>query len=176
MRIVKWLLSIVVALALVLLGGGLLLSPKFTVSRSVTIAAPVDKVYALVASPRQWKQWSVWNLRDPAMQVDYSGPDSGAGAAWAWRSKSEGDGKMSFTAAEPNQKVVYDLFFPDFGTTSTGEFRFAAQGSGTQVTWIMNGDFGSNPLFRWFALGADSMVGTDFEGGLANLKALAEKP
>ena len=40
----------------------------------------------------------------------------------------------------------------------------------------MNGDFGSNPLFRWFALGADSMVGTDFEGGLANLKALAEKP
>ncbi len=40
----------------------------------------------------------------------------------------------------------------------------------------MNGDFGSNPLFRWFALVADSMTGADFDAGLANLKALAEKP
>jgi hypothetical protein len=40
----------------------------------------------------------------------------------------------------------------------------------------MNGDMGSNPLFRWFALTMDSMVGKDFSAGLANLKALAEKP
>ena len=48
-------------------------------------------------------------------------------------------------------------------------------GSSTRVTWTMNGDMGSNPLFRWMALGADRMVGKDFEAGLANLKAVAEK-
>jgi uncharacterized protein YndB with AHSA1/START domain len=176
MRIVKWILIVLVALAAVLVGGGYLLSPKFTVVRSVTINAPADKVYPLVADPRGWKQWSVWNRRDPTMQIDYFGPASGAGAGWSWKSKSEGDGKMTFTAAEPGRQVVYELYFPDFGTTSRGDLTLAPEGTGTRVTWTMNGDMGANPLFRWFALNADSMVGKDFEGGLAGLKEVAEKP
>jgi uncharacterized protein YndB with AHSA1/START domain len=172
----KWLAIVIVALAAVLAIGGYLISPKFSVTRSVVIAAPPDKVYALVADPRHWKEWTVWNRRDPGMKIAYSGPASGAGAAWAWHSASEGDGKMTFTAAEPGRLVAFDLHFPDFGTTSKGELRFAPEGAGTEVSWTMNGDFGSNPLFRWFALMADRMTGADFDAGLANLKALAEKP
>ena len=84
MKILKWLLGLVLLLAVVLVAGGWMLSPKFSVSRSVTVAAPPEKVYALVADPRRWKEWSVWNRRDPAMQITYSGPPEGAGAAWAW--------------------------------------------------------------------------------------------
>lgn len=176
MKVLKTLLIALVALVALLFVGGMFLSPKFSVTRTVQINAGPDKVYALVANPRHWKEWSVWNRRDPAMAIEYSGPESGTGAAWAWKSKSEGDGKMTFTAAEPGKKVVYDLFFPDFGTTSTGELRFESKAAGTEVTWVMNGDMGSNPLFRWMALFGDKMIGPDFEGGLANLKALAEKP
>ena len=46
------------------------------------------------------------------------------------------------------------------------------------VKWLlvaMNGDMGANPLMRWMALFMDGMVGNDFDAGLANLKALAEK-
>ena len=175
MKVVKWILGLVLALAAVLVVGGMVLSPKFTVARSVAINAPVDKVYALVADPRAWKAWSVWNQRDPAMEITYTGPPSGAGAAWAWKSKTEGDGKMTFTAADPGKRVAYDLYFPDFGTTSQGDLSFTAEGNSTQVRWTMNGDMGSNPLFRWIALFADKMVGKDFEGGLAGLKAVAEK-
>jgi len=176
MKVLKWLLIVVLALAAVLLIGGLLLSPKFTVTRSVLINAPADKVYALVADPRGWVQWSVWNKRDPAMQIEYAGPPSGTGAKWTWRSKSEGNGSMTFTAAEPGKRVAYDLFFPDFGTTSSGDLRFVTEGSATRVTWTMNGDMGRNPLFHWMALVADGMVGKDFEAGLAGLKTVAEKP
>ena len=175
-KLFKWVLIVVAVLAIVLVVGGLLLSPTFTVTRTQQINAAPDKVYALVANPRAWQQWSVWNRRDPAMQITYSGPESGVGAVWEWKSKSEGDGRMSFTAAEPPQRVAFDLHFPDFGTTSKGELRFQPQGSGTEVSWTMNGDMGSNPLFHWFALFAGSMVGKDFEAGLANLKAMAEKP
>ncbi len=175
MKVVKWILGLVLALGAVLVVGGMVLSPKFTVARSVAINAPVDKVYALVADPRAWKAWSVWNQRDPAMEITYTGPPSGAGAAWAWKSKTEGDGKMTFTAADPGKRVAYDLYFPDFGTTSQGDLTFTAEGNGTQVRWTMNGDMGSNPLFRLIALFADKMVGKDFEGGLAGLKAVAEK-
>ena len=34
---------------------------------------------------------------------------------------------------------------------------------------------GGNPLFHWMGLMADCMIGKDFEVGLANLKAMAEK-
>jgi uncharacterized protein YndB with AHSA1/START domain len=171
----KWIVGIVLALAAVLVLGGYAISPKFTVERSVVVAAPAAKVYALVDDPRRWNDWAIWNRRDPAMAITYSGPPRGAGAVWSWKSKTQGDGTMTFTGAEADKRLGYDLFFPDFGTTSRGELLFAAEGEGTRVRWIMHGDMGSNPLFRWMALMADGMVGQDFEAGLAGLKALAEK-
>lgn len=176
MKILKWLGIVVLGLAAVVLVGGYLLPSKFSVVRSVRVEAPADKIYALVANPHNWPRWSVWHKRDPQMQIAYSGPDSGAGAKWDWKSKSEGDGSMVFTAAEPARRVAYDLYFPDFGTTSRGEFGFVPDGSATRVTWTMNGDMGGNPLFHWMALMADGMVGEDFDAGLAGLKDAAERP
>jgi uncharacterized protein YndB with AHSA1/START domain len=176
LKLLKWVVIVLVALVVLLFAGGYALSPEFRAVRSTTVAATPEKVYALLADPREWKRWTVWNQRDPAMAITYSGPPAGVGAAWEWKSKTEGDGKMSFTAAEPGKRLGYDLFFPDFGTTSSGALELAAEGNGTKVTWTMNGNMGSNPLFRWIALFGDKMVGPDFEAGLANLKALAEKP
>ena len=176
LKLLKWTVIVLVGLAILLFAGGYALSPEFKAVRSATVAAPADKVYALIADPREWKRWTVWNQRDPAMAITYSGPPSGTGAGWEWKSKTEGDGKMSFTAAEPGKRLAYDLYFPDFGTTSNGALELTADGQGTKITWIMNGNMGSNPLFRWFALFGDRLVGPDFEAGLANLKALAEKP
>jgi len=176
MRILKRAVIFLVALVALLLVIGFFLPGSFRVVRSIDVAAPPEKVYALVADPRGWKQWSVWNQRDPQMAVVYSGPASGVGAKWEWKSKSEGDGAMTFTAAEPARRVAFDLYFPDFGTTSKGELVFVPAGNLTRVTWTMNGDMGKNPIAHWFALGADSMVGKDFESGLAGLKAAAEKP
>ena len=176
LKLLKWALIGLVGLAVLMFAGGYALSPKFSVARTTTVAAPAGKLYALIADPREWKRWTVWNQRDPSMQISYSGPGSGAGAGWAWKSTSEGDGKMTFTTAEPNRRLAYELFFPDFGTTSTGALSLAPEGAATKVTWSMDGDMGSNPLFRWMALFGDRMVGPDFEAGLANLMALAEKP
>ena len=175
MKILKWVLGVVALLALVLLGGGLLLSGRFHIERSVQVNAPADKAYALVADPHRWKEWTIWNRRDPAMQITYFGAESGAGSGWAWKSPTEGEGKMTLTAVTPAQRVAYDLYFPDMDSTSTGELRFEPQAAGTRVTWTMDGDMGRNPLMRWMGLAMDRMVGPDFEGGLAHLKELAEK-
>jgi uncharacterized protein YndB with AHSA1/START domain len=176
MKIIKILLVAAVVLMAIVLAGGMVLSPRFTVVRTVVIDAPAERIYPLVADPRSWQQWSAWHQRDPAMTVEYSGPTSGTGAVWSWQSKSEGDGRMTFTTAEPAKRLGYELFFPDFGTTSTGQFRFEPNGASTQVTWTMDGDMGNNPLHRWMGLFMNQFVGPDFDTGLANLKALAEKP
>ncbi len=161
---------------LVLVLGGFLVPADYQVERSVVIAAPPDHVYPLIATPRRWKEWSMWNRRDPAMAMSYFGPEAGAGAGWSWNSSSEGKGRMTLQAADPARGLSYDLYFPDFEMTSTGEMRFDVQADGTKVTWTNAGRFGNNPLMHYMAAMMNRMVGPDFEAGLANLKAIAERP
>jgi uncharacterized protein YndB with AHSA1/START domain len=174
MRWLKRLLIAVVTLVLLLVGVGLVLPSKFRIERSVTIAAPAEKVYALIAAPAEWKRWSSWNQRDPNMQVEYGGPPAGVGAKWTWRSESEGNGTMEFTEAVPDQQLTYRLSFPDMGMQSTGQLKIEPQAGGVRVRWSNEGDMGASPVNRWVGLFMDRLVGPDFEAGLANLKRLAE--
>lgn len=152
------------------------LPSSYKVERSIEINAPMETVYPLVYDPKQWTRWGVWNRRDPGMQVSYSGPPAGVGAKWAWISKSEGSGSMEFTATDFNKRIAYKIAFADHDGVFTGRLEFAPAGKGVRVSWIADGDMGANPLMRYFALAMDRMLGPDFEGGLKNLKELAEKP
>ena len=93
MRWMKRIALTLVAIAVLLLGIGLVLPSTFNVQRSIDIAAAADKICPLIADPREWKKWSAWNARDPAMKIIYSGPPSGPGAKWVWESASEGHGE-----------------------------------------------------------------------------------
>ena len=84
-RLGKWTAVILVLVTIGLVGGGMMLSPAFTVTRSLLVNAPPEKVYTFVADPRGWAQWSAWNRRYAAMAITYSGPASGGGAAWSWQ-------------------------------------------------------------------------------------------
>ena len=174
-KILKWLVVVVVAVLAVLVAGGAALPSSYSVARQTVVNAPPERVYGLVASPRAWRQWTVWNRRDPAMQIQYAGPETGAGAQWSWKSQSEGEGQMIFTQVEPLHRVAYELRFNDHDSVASGEMRFAPEGQGTRVVWTMKGDMGRNPLMRWMALAMDRVIGQDFEAGLANLKTLAGK-
>ena len=152
------------------------LPSQFNVARSVTINAPAGKIYPLISTTHQWKNWTVWNQRDSKMKIDYTGPESGIGAKWSWESKSEGSGEMEFTSAEPNKSLGYRLLFKEFDTTSNGMLNLESDGAATKVTWSFVGDAGNNPMMRYMGLMIDGIIGKDFVAGLANLKALAERP
>ena len=175
MKIVKTVLIALALLAVALVAVGVFLPSTYEVRRTVEIAAPMPRIYALVAEPRKWSGWSVWHRRDPAMEIAYAGPASGAGAKWSWKSKTEGTGAMEFTRAEQDRLIEYALSFPEFSTVSQGTLLIEPVGAGSKVTWTMRGDIGANPIKHYLAAAMDRMVGPDFEAGLANLKALAEK-
>jgi len=175
-KILKGIVIGIVVLAVLFFAIGFLLPSRYHVARSTDIKAPAEKVYALLADPREWKRWTVWNQRDPGMKVTYGGPPSGTGAKWSWESKTEGAGNMEFTTAEPNKRIEYRLAFPEYGMVSSGALTLLPSAGGTEVTWVTAGNVGANPVNHYFAALMDRMVGPDFEGGLANLKALAEKP
>jgi uncharacterized protein YndB with AHSA1/START domain len=176
-KIVQWTLTIVGVLALVLIAAGHFWVPAtFDVRRSTLIKAPPDKVYDLIADPRRWKGWSAWQQKDPAMEVTYSGPLFGQGAKWSWKSASQGNGRMEFVRVVPDSRVEYTLVLNNLNLTSRGIFAIEPSKEGTRVTWSNAGDVGTNPLKHYLAAAMDRLAGPDFEQGLANLKALAEKP
>ena len=176
MKYIQWTLAVIGTIALVIVAAGFMIPSTFSVQRSVEINAAPRKVYDLIVEPRRWKDWSVWTRRDPDMRITYSGPPFGMGAKWSWVSKSEGTGSMEFTRVEPDRAVEYALSFPEYNMRSTGALRLEPSGNATRVTWTNAGDVGGNPIKHYLVLMMDRMIGADFEGGLANLKALAEKP
>jgi len=176
MRWLKFALVAVVLLMVAVVAVGYALPAEYKVERTIVINAPPERIYPLVAAPRRWMQWSIWTRRDPQMTVSYFGPETGAGAGWRWDSKTEGRGEMTFTAADPARGLTYKLYFPDFESTSTGDFLLTPDASGTRIIWNNSGSVGSNPLRHYMAVAMDRLVGPDFEAGLANLKVLAEKP
>ena len=84
----------------------------YSVSRSVTVAAPPAQVHALVDDFHAWPRWSPWEGLDPDQERHYSGPDRGVGARYAWQgNRKAGAGSMSITEVEPPRHVTITLDF-----------------------------------------------------------------
>jgi uncharacterized protein YndB with AHSA1/START domain len=150
---------------------------SFRLQRSVVIDAPPDKVFALITDFKQWPTWSPWEKLDPNMARTYTGTERGVGTVYIWDSPSKaGTGRMEIKQATPSTNVTIQLdFIKPFAAQNTAEFTLQGQvNNTTQVTWAM---YGPNPylakLMQVF-VSMDSMVGKDFEEGLANLKRVAE--
>jgi uncharacterized protein YndB with AHSA1/START domain len=148
----------------------------FTLQRSASIAAPPDKIYPLIADMKAFNTWNAWALKDPTAKMTYEGPASGVGAAYGWDSDALGAGRMEVTEAAPPSRVAAKLEFKrPFEVTNRVEFTLQPQGTDTQVTWAMSGPMPYVSKLMTTFVSMDRMVGPDFETGLANLKALAEK-
>lgn len=148
----------------------------YSVARSIMIDAPAERIHALINDFRHWPTWSPWEDLDPAMERTYRGPDAGTGAEYAWSgNKQAGSGSMKITNTTP-EAIALDLtFLKPFPAENTIQFTLVPVGERTKVTWAMQGEL--NAFMRVFSLvkSMDSMVGPDFDKGLAQLKREAER-
>jgi uncharacterized protein YndB with AHSA1/START domain len=167
---------IVVAIAGVL-GFAATKPDTFTVQRATTIKAPPDKIFALINDFRRWNAWSPWDKKDPMMKRTYLNAMSGKGAVYAWDgNKDVGQGSMEIIDSVPPSKIALKLdFVKPFEGHNTVEFTLDSKGDATSVTWVMKGPTPFIGKIIHVFINMDKMVGGDFEEGLANLKASAEK-
>lgn len=150
----------------------------YRVERVATINAAPANVFAHVYDFQKWQAWSPWAKLDPDAKVTFEGPTSGPGAIMRWAGNDKvGRGAMAITEANPPQAMTIRLDFlePMEGTSTVG-FQFAPEGAGTRVSWSINGTQGYVERLICTVLGIDleTMIGADYERGLANLKAVAE--
>jgi hypothetical protein len=151
---------------------------EFHIERSVVVAAPAAVPFAQVNDFHSWPAWSPYEKLDPAMKKTYEGAPSGVGATYAWAGNDQvGEGKMTILTSEAPRKLTVRLeFTKPFAATNTATFTFTPEGSGTKVTWAMDGRNGFLAKGAGMVMDMDKLVGGDFEKGLAALKAVSEAP
>lgn len=167
-------LALIVVVVLIL-GIGFLLPGHVHAERSIVIERSPATVFAVLEGFGRFNDWSPWAKLDPNAKYTYSGPEWGPGAAIAWEGdpKRVGKGTQTIRSTDPGKRVVVDLDFMEQGK-ATAAYDLIPEGNGTKVVWGFDTDLGGNPLYRWFGLMMDSMIGKDFETGLASLKGLVE--
>lgn len=171
--------KILIALAIVVVAFVVvvLVQPSsFRVERSTDVAAPADIVFGYVEDFHRWTDWSPWDKLDPAQTRTYEGAESGKGAIFAWSGNDKvGEGRMTIVDARPHEKVTVNLeFLKPWKSTNEVTFLLAPAGDGTKVTWRMDGEYDFVGKAMSLFMDMDSMIGKDFEMGLASLEGLAE--
>jgi uncharacterized protein YndB with AHSA1/START domain len=178
MVMLKKILIAVAVLIAGLLGYAATRPDTFRVERAATIKAPPEKIFALINDLRRWDSWSPWERKDPAMKRTFSGDAaSGKGAAYAWEGNSDvGQGRMEIAESVPPSKVRIKLdFIKPFEAHNIVDFTLEPKGDATSITWAMHGPSPYISKLIGIFISMDSMIGKDFEAGLANLKTVAEK-
>ena len=147
------------------------------VQRATSINAPPEKIFPLINDLHRWGAWSPYEKKDPMMKRTHSGAANGKGAVYEWEGNKEiGKGRMEIAESSPPSKVIIKLdFVKPFEAHNIVEFTLEPKGDSTNVTWAMHGPSPYISKLMGIFINMDSMIGKDFETGLANLKTVAEK-
>ncbi|HEY5970992.1 MAG TPA: SRPBCC family protein [Pseudoxanthomonas sp.] len=149
----------------------------FSVQRSITINASAARIFPLIDDLRAHETWSPFDKPDPATRKTYTGSAAGVGSVYAWEgSGKSGAGRIAIIESSPDSKITMQLdMLKPFKASNVVLFTLEPAGTGTRVTWSMQG---KNPFLGKIMhvfVDMDRMVGGGFETGLANLKTIAEQ-
>ena len=146
-------------------------------SARVSIKAPSEKIFPLINDLKAWTGWSPYEKKDPAMKRSFGPITAGKGATYEWAGdKNVGQGHMEILEASPSKKVLIKLdFIKPFEAHNIAEFTLEPKGDTTLVTWAIYGPSAYITKVMGLFFNMDTMIGKDFEAGLADLKTTAEK-
>ena len=170
----KFLVGLLI-IVLLFLGSGFLLSSDWKVEQSIFIDAPTSAIYPSVATLKTWPDWTYWNReRDPDCEWSFEGPQTGVGAVMKWAGTNHMSGSLIIDTADGEKGIEYTLDMEDMDPLK-GAIVFAAEGSGTKVTWRSEGETDGMPWSRWMVkLLIEPTLSDQFAEGLKGLKPLAE--
>jgi uncharacterized protein YndB with AHSA1/START domain/DNA gyrase inhibitor GyrI len=143
--------------------------PAFHVEKSMEINASPDTVYKFISDFSNWRAWSPWLILEPEAKVNVKS----GGKEYSWEGKRTGSGEMKVLNEKPPQRLdMVVTFLKPWKSTSSVWFDVKPSGSGTLVTWSMDG---SLPFFLFFMKKMmTAYIGMDYTRGLMMLKDCLE--
>jgi effector-binding domain-containing protein len=175
MRALKVLLITLLALGALVLVLFLIGPSRTVVERTVAMNAPASVIYPKIASLETMHGWSPWSEMDRDQVTEFTGEDGAVGSKQTWSGDTVGVGVMEVLELTPDQHVGLDLRFSEpFESRSKVDFDLVSEGAATRVTRRMTTDNGFISRIMCVFFDTDAMIGSAFEQGLNNLKAIAE--
>lgn len=173
MKTTQRILFILLCIALIVISAGFLLPRKVHVERSLMMSASTKNIFRQINVLKNWEKWSPWMQMDSAIQMGFSGPESGVGAECFWKShdKNVVNGSIAIISSASYDSILVIMDFGKKGKLS-GKFLLLDTNQRTKVTWSVESNLGTNPISRWFGLLSDHMIGPDLERGLFNLNEI----
>ncbi|MYM66555.1 polyketide cyclase [Pseudoduganella sp. FT55W] len=163
-------------LILIVLAVAALQPATYSVTRSIAIKAPPEKIQPLISDFHNWPLWSPWEKLDPAMNRTFSGAPKDLGAVYAWKgNKNVGSGRMEVIGLTPAKVGIKLDFYEPMASTADTDFVLETKGDVTTVSWTMSGKTDYIAKLMTIFVSMDSMIGPAFESGLSQMKAVAEK-
>jgi len=143
--------------------------PKFEVTQSIKVRAPIETVYQLVRDMRRRIPWSPWLILEPETEVNFSEDER----AYSWNGRLVGSGELKITDEKANQYIDHDLhFFKPWESSATTRYDFQETPDGVEVVWSMKSSL--PPYLFFMKKMMVAMIGMDFARGLTMLKDLVE--
>lgn len=167
-------LLIIIALALLI---AIFVDGKVKYEKSITINAPIEKVWGNVNSLGAINKWSPWNDKDPNMKTTMEGADGTPGAKFCWESnkKDVGKGCQSIKSLKAPELVETDLkFLTPYESEAQAYIKLQPAGSGTTATWGFNSEMPYPFRLMKLFTNMEDMIGADYKLGLERLKKMSE--
>ncbi len=168
-------LVVVVAIAILLIYSATRPN-EFRITRTISIKAAPDVIYARINDLRQFNEWNPFATADLKSSIVYGATSSGVGGSYSWDGSTQSNkGRMEITASSAPGRVDMSLHFEKpMVADNQVVFLLQPQGDATEVSWEMSGTYGFLHKTMGVIFNFDKMVGGEFEKGLAVLKAQAE--
>ncbi len=170
-------LYIILSLIALILIVAALIGTAWDFEKSISIKAPVEKVWGNVKSLHALNNWNPWMTKDPDINIEYSGNDGTPGASFSWVSsvKNVGEGRQTIIKVTDKSELISRVdFVKPFAGTGNAFMRLATEGEITKATWRMES---STPypmnFIKIFGVIEKNME-KDFSSGLNKLKAICE--
>ncbi|MBN9687499.1 MULTISPECIES: SRPBCC family protein [unclassified Corallococcus] len=169
-------IAIAVLVLVVALGAFIATRPdRFRIERNALVAAPPATVFAQINDLHRFDTWNPFRSEPaPGVTKSFDGPNEGPGASFAYAGGESGDGRMTIMESQPGARVVLKLeFFKPFEATNQATFTLTPENGGTRVSWAMEGENTLMGKAMSLVVNMDTMLGKEFERGLANLDTVA---
>jgi hypothetical protein len=167
----------VVALAVVGVVGAAAMQPDVVhVERSLVMAAQPGDIHPHINDLKVFSSWNPWGQMDPTQKVTFSEPSAGLNARYDWAGNDMvGVGSMTITKSAPEAVHMRLVFTAPWQSEADANFLLKLEGEQTTVTWTYDQQADFSTKLMGLAINMDSMMGPEYEKGLASLKVIAEQ-
>ncbi len=177
MNIIITILLAIGGLIALLLIIALLTKKEFSIEREITINRAKADVFNYARMLKSQEKYSVWVMKDPNVQIVYTGTDGTVGATSAWKSdnKHVGVGEQEIKKIHEGESIETEVRFKKpFEDTNYALTTVKDAGNGQTI--INTRFYGINKFPKnLMNLVLDKMLGKDMVQNLVNMKNNLEK-